>query len=86
MAVNNALRCVLLAQVQHMRGTQMIERLLTPDEVADILRTTTGGLKYNRHVGRGPRYVKAGRRVLYPESAISEFLIAGVIVPTSRTS
>jgi hypothetical protein len=39
---------------------------LLPKEAADRLRTTTGTLANLRCAGGGPRYLKLGRRVLYP--------------------
>lgn len=39
--------------------------LATPDEAAQFLRTTRAQLSQDRYQGRGPRYVKLGRRVLY---------------------
>jgi hypothetical protein len=38
---------------------------LTTDEVADRYRTTPETVRYWRHIGKGPRSFKVGRRVLY---------------------
>ncbi len=46
----------------------MIDRLLTTDEVAERYRTTAGTCRYWRHIGKGPKSFRAGRRVLYRES------------------
>ena len=43
---------------------------MTPAEVAVRLRMTEGGLRWWRHVGRGPRSSKNGRRTLYRTSAV----------------
>ena len=51
-------------------------RLLTTDEVAAGLRTTPDTLKYWRHVGRGPRYIRRGRRVLYDEADVEAYVTA----------
>jgi len=51
----------------------MDERLLTTDEVAAYFRTTAATCRYWRHVGRGPRSFRVGRRVLYRESDVRAF-------------
>jgi hypothetical protein len=38
---------------------------LTTDELAQRWRTSPESLRFHRHVGKGPRSVKFGRRVLY---------------------
>ncbi len=61
----------------------MDERLLTTDEVAAYFRTTAGTARYWRHVGKGPKSFRAGRRVLYRESDVrawAESLHAGTAV------
>lgn len=43
--------------------------LMTAAEVSEYLRTPEGTLKFWRHAGTGPRYVRiGGRRVLYPRA------------------
>lgn len=42
-------------------------KLLTTEEVADHFRTVPSTLRYWRHIGKGPRAFKVGRRVLYRE-------------------
>lgn len=39
---------------------------LTPAEVAQRLRTTTGTLANWRVKGEGPKFIKSGKKVLYP--------------------
>jgi excisionase family DNA binding protein len=51
-----------------------VERLLTTEEVADLLRTTASTVRYWRHVGTGPRGFRAGRRVLYAEADIEAWI------------
>lgn len=46
---------------------------LTPQEVAVRLRTTVGTLSNWRIRGGGPRYIKLGRKVLYPLAEIEAF-------------
>lgn len=46
---------------------------LTVPEVAAHYRTTTGTVRYWRHIGYGPRGVRLGTRVLYPRAEIQRF-------------
>ena len=43
---------------------------MTTAEVALMLRMTEGGLRWWRHVGRGPLSYKSGRRTLYPRAGV----------------
>jgi hypothetical protein len=55
----------------------MIEdTLLTPGEVAEILRTSTGKLGNDRYRGVGPKFIKVGKRVLYRRSDVRAYLDA----------
>lgn len=61
----------------------MGERLLTTEEVAEHFRTVPATVRYWRHIGKGPRSFKVGRRVLYRESDVEawterEYAAAGV--------
>ncbi len=56
----------------------MDERLLTTDEVAAYFRTVPGTVRYWRHVGKGPRSFKVGRRVLYRESDVKAWAEAAL--------
>lgn len=47
-----------------------MDRLLTLDEVADLLRTPAATLRYWRHKGTGPKSFKVGRRVIYREADV----------------
>ncbi len=51
----------------------MDEKYWTTAEVAERFRTYPGTVRYWRHTGSGPRGVRVGRRVLYPESAVREW-------------
>jgi|YNPMSStandDraft_1061717.scaffolds.fasta_scaffold52421_3 excisionase family DNA binding protein len=53
--------------------------LLTVREAAARLRISKPTLDRWRFEGRGPRYVRLGTRVLYPRTAIEEFLEANSI-------
>jgi predicted DNA-binding transcriptional regulator AlpA len=54
--------------------TRQPDRLLTPPEVADFLRTTEGVLKMWRYRGDGPPYVKVGKSVRYRWSALDRWV------------
>lgn len=47
-----------------------MEKFLTTEEVAEIYRTAPSTVRYWRHVGKGPKGIKRGRRVLYPMSGV----------------
>ncbi len=40
-------------------------KYLTTEEVAELLRTSPETVRFWRHVGKGPKSFKLGRRVLY---------------------
>jgi predicted DNA-binding transcriptional regulator AlpA len=48
-----------------MEADEMDARFLTTLEVADLCRTSPETVRYWRHVGKGPKSFKVGRRVLY---------------------
>jgi hypothetical protein len=50
-----------------------MDRYATTAEVADRYRTSTGTVRYWRHIGYGPRGVKVGRRVLYPVAELERW-------------
>jgi len=49
---------------------------LTTEEVADILRAPAETVRYWRHIGKGPRSFKVGRRVLYARDDVEAFIEA----------
>ncbi len=49
---------------------------LTPAELAQLLRTTTNSLSQDRYLGRGVRFIRAGRRILYARSDVLAYLEA----------
>jgi hypothetical protein len=49
------------------------EGYLTLPEVAEHYRTTQATVRYWRHLRTGPRGVKLGARVLYPQAEIDRF-------------
>jgi excisionase family DNA binding protein len=59
-------------------GTAQLERLLTVGQVAELLGTTE---RFPRRLiaERRVRFVRVGRHVRIPESALSEFIEAGQV-------
>lgn len=49
-------------------------RLMTGAEVSAMLRTPLETLRYWRGLGRGPKSIKLGRRVLYDEADVIAWL------------
>jgi excisionase family DNA binding protein len=60
-----------------------MDRLLTVDQVAELLGTT---VRFPRRLieERRIEYVKVGRHVRIPERAVTAFIEANTIAPTSR--
>jgi predicted DNA-binding transcriptional regulator AlpA len=54
------------------------EDLAVPREVASHLDTSVDVLAYWRHMGRGPAFVKLGRRVYYRWSDVNAWIAANV--------
>jgi hypothetical protein len=48
--------------------------LLTPPELARLLRTTTNTLAQDRYLGRGVPFVRHGRKVLYARTDVLDYL------------
>jgi excisionase family DNA binding protein len=65
------------------RPAQHLERLLTVAQVAELLGTTE---RFPRRLiaERRIKFVRVGRHVRIPESAVAEFIAAGVVEPTPR--
>lgn len=49
---------------------------LTTAEVADLLRAPIETIRFWRHVGKGPKSFKMGRRVLYAREDVEAFVAA----------
>jgi excisionase family DNA binding protein len=64
--------------------TVQVERLLTVAEVAELLGTTE---RFPRRLiaERRIRFVRIGRHVRIPESAVREFIAAGLVEPVTRS-
>lgn len=50
--------------------------LLTIGEVAERLRTSENTLRYWRHIGTGPHSARLGRRLMYREQDVLEWVDA----------
>lgn len=48
--------------------------LLTTSEVAHLCRTPSETVRYWRHIGKGPRSFKVGRRVLYRREDVESWV------------
>lgn len=59
---------------------------LTPQETAARLRTTIGTLSNWRVRGEGPRFIKLGRKVLYPLAEIEAFEQRQLRANTARSA
>lgn len=49
---------------------------MTTAEVAELCRTSAESVRWWRHVGRGPRSFRVGRRVLYETTEVRQWLAA----------
>jgi hypothetical protein len=46
----------------------------TPGDVAKYLHSTVDNLAQLRYIGRGPKFIKVGRKVLYRWSDVTDWL------------
>jgi len=58
---------------------------MTTDEVAELSRTSAETVRYWRHVGKGPKSFKVGRRVLYDRADVQAWLDAAKAVVSDAT-
>jgi predicted DNA-binding transcriptional regulator AlpA len=61
-----------------------IDPLLHPKDAARILSLSDSWLAKSRLTGTGPRFVKLGRAVRYPESSLREFIKSRMKSSTSE--
>lgn len=54
---------------------------LQPEQVAEMLNKTPASLAQWRHLGRGPKYHKIGRKVQYKQSDVEQFIENNVVDP-----
>lgn len=52
----------------------MADKLLTLEEVADVLRRTPSALRYQIHKGTAPRSAKIGGRRMFRESDVNAWI------------
>ncbi len=64
---------------------QTVNRLyLTTAEVAELCRTSPETVRWWRHVDKGPRSFKVGRRVLYAARDVDQFLASAINGDSAR--
>ena len=51
-----------------------VPKLLTLDEVAELLRKTPAQLRWMRHTNSGPRSALIGNRVMYREQDVIDWI------------
>lgn len=51
-----------------------VSKYLTTVEVAEICRTSPETIRWWRHIGKGPRSFKLGRRVLYRLTDVEQWI------------
>jgi excisionase family DNA binding protein len=61
-----------------------VERLLSTEEVAEVLGRPARTLRQWRYLGEGPRYLKVGATVRYRARDIEEWLRAQEQEPAAR--
>lgn len=64
--------------------TPQRQNLRTTEEAAERLGMKKGTLEVWRVQGRGPRFLKLGRAVRYPEEFLDDFLMQSVRASTSE--
>ncbi|BBX92713.1 DNA-binding protein [Mycolicibacterium boenickei] len=65
-------------------SSQVLDELLTPQQVAAYRGTTTGVLAQERFKGVGPRFIRDGRRIRYRASDIRDYIEASAVETASR--
>lgn len=63
-----------------------MDEYLTTEEVAAIRRRQPDSVRQERIRGQGPPYVRDGRRILYPRSALEQWMAARLITPEQPTT
>jgi hypothetical protein len=64
--------------------TVLDEPLLSGTEAADILKQKPATMPMWRHLGKGPPYLKIGKRVFYRPSDIRTYINQQLVVPSAR--
>ena len=63
--------------------TRSMTKYLLPGEVAAQIHSDVGTLANWRSDGRGPPYIKAGGKVLYPHDAFERWLESRTVIPAT---
>jgi hypothetical protein len=61
-----------------------MEKLLSPEEVADLLGLTLSKLSQDRFLGRGIPYIKLGKAVRYRPSDVESYVEASARLQESH--
>ena len=56
------------------KGVAVTTKYLTTVELAELCRTSPETVRFWRHVGKGPRSFKLGRKVLYAIQDVEQWL------------
>ena len=56
------------------------KKILRPDEAAAIYSLNVGSLGNMRHLKRGPKYYKRGRKIFYKPSDIEKWLFSSPVL------
>lgn len=59
----------------------MNDDLQTQERVSEVTGIPTGTLANYRYLGKGPRYIKIGKRVLYRRADVDAWLDAHTVTP-----
>jgi len=73
-AVNGDCRSITITDVDRYGREHAVTEYLTTQEVAAALRTPAETVRYWRHIGKGPKSFKVGRRVLYAVEDVEAFV------------
>jgi predicted DNA-binding transcriptional regulator AlpA len=68
------MRGVMPTETEDAMTDQVTERLVPPEDLAELLSVSTGQLAQMRYLGTGPQYVKVGTRVRYALSDVRAWL------------
>jgi len=74
----------LQSRIKPAREPNRGDHLLTPQDTADFLRVSLSWLAKARMRGDGPPYVKIGRAIRYPESALQQWMKSQTHLSTSE--
>jgi predicted DNA-binding transcriptional regulator AlpA len=58
------------------RKEHTVDKILTIEEVAELTRAPLATLRWWKHVNRGPRAFKLGRRIVYKEADVRAWIDA----------